>query len=357
MIAHLLSNRWNSAISEYALNAAKALHQVGVTQVFIALPNSPAAQRAKAAGLDVVEIERFSIGNLSELMGVFKERAVRAVFTYGGPETFLCKWLKAKNPALKVIRFRGDDRDARQLIDGLKTKLSQSHVDVLLAPSKFILNRLDVRGRLIGPGIDLSRLPQRREADPGPGKRTMITILGRLDPVKGHGPFFNTFAEMIRGETFPYVLNVVGEPANLSVTHLSELAAQSGLTVGKDVIIVPRRIEDISTALTSSCIGIISSLGSEIICRVAQEFLVSGTPILVSGVGSLPEYVFPGHGLNYSGYEGIELQSQIRNFTVAADQESFAVRESRAQHFREIFGLKALERALLSLLQDIGISI
>lgn len=356
VIVHLLSNRWNSAISEYALNAAKALKNAGISQLFVALSESPAAVRAKSAGLTVIELQRFSIGNLPALTGIFKDSSIKAVFTYGGPETFLTKWLKTMKPDLRVIRFRGDDRDGKKLTDNLGTKLSQCHVDVLLAPSDEIASRLDSRARLVEPAIDLTRVSRSSLADPGPGRRNKLTILGRLDPVKGHAHFFELYRRLMGDSALPYSLTVVGEPANLSVRHLEAFARDAGLVLGHDVEFISERVADISGLLSSSCVGVVSSIGSEIICRVAQEFLVCGTPILVSGVGSLREYVFAGHGFNYGpGQRHIDSDTEILAFLSRSAQETVELREGRAGFFSDRFGLSSLQEKLIKLLQDCGI--
>lgn len=358
VIAHLLSNRWNSAITEYAVHAARALGMAGIPQVFVALKGSAGARRAAAAGLEVVEVERFSLMQLPDVTRAIRSERLRAVFVYGGAETFLAKWLKGSFRNLKVIRFRGDDRDATRKTDGLLQQLSQSHIDLFLAPSDFIASRLDGRARKVEPGIDPERIHRVSPADPGPGARRDCVILGRLDPVKGHDLFFRVFAQMLATHgPDAYSLRVVGEPANLSLVHLEHKAREAGLTPGKNVFFTTDRVEDISGLLSSACAGIVCSAGSEIICRVAQEFLVCGTPVAVSGVGSLAEIPVKGDGIVYGAFRSPVVEEKLWDFLECSRQETKDQREARAARSLSRFSLESMSRHLVDVLSSLGISL
>jgi len=357
VIAHLLSNRWNSAITEYAVHAARALKMAGFPQVFVALEGSAGARRAAAAGLEVAEVDRFSLMQLPEVAKVIASERLKAIFVYGGPETFLAKWLKGSSRGIKVIRFRGDDRDATRKPDGLFQQLSQSHIDLFLAPSRFIVERLDGRGHQVELGIDGTRIHRVEAADPGPGSRRDCVILGRLDPVKGHVRFFRIFAKTLAAHgPDSYRLHVVGEPANLSLVHLENGAREAGLTPGKDVIFTTDRIDDISSLLSSACAGIVCSSGSEIICRVAQEFLVCGTPVAVSGVGSLAEIPAGGDGLVYGGLRSPDVEEKLWAFLEGSRAETRDQRTSRGARSLLRFSLETMSRNLLDVLSGVGIT-
>ena len=361
VIAHLLSNRWNSAITEYAVHAAQALQLAGFRQVMVALRGSAGAWRASAAGLRVVEVDGFSMMHLPEIARVINKEflggeSLKAVLVYGGPETFISKWIKGMNPGIKVVRFRGDDRDAAAKSGGMMQKLSQGHVDILLTPSDFIARRLDSRARKVEPAIDLDRIHREKSRDPGPAGRSTCVILGRLDPVKGHGLFFRVFARMLaRKSQDRYTLAVVGEPENLSVEALEAQARDAGLTVGRDVNFTSARVDDINSLLSSACAGVVCSTGSEIICRVAQEFLVCGTPIVISGVGSLREIPLPCDGFDYGGLRSPEIEDGLWNFLEKSRAESREVREARAGTSAKRFGLGAMASSLSRVMAELGI--
>ena len=74
---------------------------------------------------------------------------------------------------------------------------------------------------------------------------------------------------------------------NISKDELYACAEQYG--VETSVSFNMGTIEDVPKLLSSADIGVISSLGSEIICRVAHEFLLCGSRVLVSGAGATDE--------------------------------------------------------------------
>jgi glycosyltransferase involved in cell wall biosynthesis len=127
------------------------------------------------------------------------------------------------------------------------------------------------------------------------------------------------------------------------------------LTVGRDVNFTAARVDDINSLLSSACAGVVCSTGSEIICRVAQEFLVCGTPIVISGVGSLREIPLPCDGFDYGGLRFPEIEDELWNFLEKSRAESREVREARAGASAKRFGLEAMASSLSSVIAELGI--
>lgn len=371
MIVHLVSNRWNSAIAEYAVHCARAIDLLGITQVFAGLKGTAAVRRVAAAGLkgcQVHEVDRFSLANLPEVVKAVPP-GTQLIFVYGGAETFLSKWIKMARPGIKVVRFRGDDRDASKAAFDLRQQWSQGHVDLFLSPSEFLTRKFSGDGalrqsnraaamaalvRTVEPGIDTERIHRQPSCDPGPGARQDLVILGRLDPVKGHARFFQIFNKMLQlpgGEAFR--LHVVGEPANLSLVHLEDAARSAGLVSGFNVLFTTERLEDISRLMSSACAGIICSAGSEIICRVAEEFLVCGTPLVVSGVGSLGSILSLEDGINYGGLRSPLVEEAVLAFCQRSALEGREVRDARAVRAVGRFSLQTMSRGLDAVIREL----
>jgi glycosyltransferase involved in cell wall biosynthesis len=244
------------------------------------------------------------------------------------------------------------------LVFAARHQLAHSHVETLLAPSEGLAAAL----RQVAPdrpvvavplGIDTGRF--RRKAPPAwPPARPEIVVLGRLDPVKGHAVLCRMVAALLKTweATLPRPrLHIVGEPANLSVAHITAQAAAAGLVVGDDVVMTGRRVEDIGALLSGAAVGVVPSLGSEMICRVAEEFLVCGTPVVVSGVGSLEETLaFPGAGVSWKGMTNAGAVGCLKEWVVRSIGEEEADKKRRAETAADIFGLERMGNALGALL-------
>ena len=337
-IWHLVSNRWNSAITEYALSSAKALAGRGYTSIFSALEGSSAKSRAKACGLETLSLPGFSLMQVPQLLKI--ERAIHAdcVLLYGGQETFLSKFIGVK----KQIRFFGQDlRTPFLRFPGFLS--SYSHIEKILVPNQIIAEQ--VRSCAIGKPcqriiLGLASLPWSSQNE---SARTFdLTILGRLDPIKGHEPFLHIFSLLCeqwpKALTRP-LLHIVGEQANLSCEDLEAMALKHSLLIGKDLILTGERLPKVAPLLQQTGIGVIPSLGSEHICRVAEEFLLAGTPLFVSGAGATEEVLFPGAGETYRAKTASAAAEQLLHLVLRVRDESPSVRRDRAAYARSCFSL------------------
>lgn len=290
-VLHMISNRWNSAITEYALSSARSMKFLKYRNIFVCLKEKPVAVRAREAGFEVVEIDDFSVQNWSLFSDLAEKYSPDFVLTYGGPEMIMCWPMRAEGR--KLIRIRGNLFHPR-LFNRSFYRMAHRHIDEIVAPSMYVKEQLPRRpGRLVVPiGID-EREFTRQATKKMP--RPELMIFGRLDPIKGHLNFIRLFADLVlrwNTERCPKpVLKIAGREENTKVAELEASVYQHGLIVGEDVIFETGTIENRALALSQATIGVVSSLGSELICRVAQEFLMCGTPVAVTRVGSLPEVI------------------------------------------------------------------
>ena len=204
-------------------------------------------------------------------------------------------------------------------------------------PVRFV--RLGCDTALWRPARRRWRLPERPE----------IVVLGRLDPVKGHARMMRLMALLLRewpGDLPRPLLHIVGEPANLSVTHLEDLARREGLAPGADVRLTARRVADLPSLLSAAALGVVPSTGSEIICRVAQEFLLCGTPVAVSGAGSLDEVLFEDAGASFRSLDDSGAAALLGAWLRRSLNEGPEERERRAGRARTLFSLETMGREL-----------
>lgn len=346
----LCSNRWNSAITEYALSCAQALRFRSWEVFYSPLAETPGARRAAALGLSGRAFASFGIRALPELWREAARLQPDLVLLFGGRETFLVRFLGS----VPKVRFRGQDSDAMVPLTPTRTRLSMSHCQALLTPARLIEERF---AQVMQPkpvhqvmlGLDPARYALQAEAW-RPSERPLLRILGRLDPIKGQREFFPLYRRLLSlwpaSEPEP-LLEVVGLPANLSEEDLRSAARAAGLREGRDWRLRAEKVEDLRSLLASTHLGLISSLGSEIICRVAAEFLMAGCPILVSGVGALEECLFSeSAGASYRGLSEDAVVALLARWLLRSFHEGVGQKAERSRAAVERFSLATMGQVL-----------
>jgi glycosyltransferase involved in cell wall biosynthesis len=348
---HLISNRWNSAISEYALSAARALKQAGAETLVTPLQSSPIEARFQAHGFNVESVENFGPAKYARLFSLSKNFEPNLIFTYGGPETTAAIFVKNGR---KLIRFYGQRADGLGVARQILGRMGHFHVDRLIAPSRFVSEPLC---GITGGGVDVVMLGCDHSkfafVDVQRAKRPEILIFGRLDPVKGHREFFPVFKDLVsiaksKGDPVPR-LRIVGLPANLSLSHLRTEAEKFGLSQD-DLTIQCERVESVAAVMSECSLGLVSSIGSEVICRVAQEFLLCGTPVITTGVGSLPEiFVDKTFGDFYDHLQPKEAAAKIYQWLCTGHCEAKVQRQTRALAAQRVFSIERMSEDLIKI--------
>jgi glycosyltransferase involved in cell wall biosynthesis len=348
VIWHLLSNRWNSAITEYAISLARASSMTGMTTVMTCLRDSPAHFRTVQLGIDVRPVKDFRLGAFWTIASA--KNLPDIVVNYGGPETLLSKIITSRRKKMAVIRFRGADGDATVDARTWRQRLSHSHVDLILVPSRSLQQVLSPQfsmpvERLL-LGVDTQRF---HVTDVPLPERPELQILGRLDPVKGHERFLAIFMRFLDIWSGPRpLLHIIGEPANLTVADLESWIRRHNLE--GDVKLTPSRIENIAGTMNRAKLAVISSTGSEVICRVAEEYLLCGVPLFVSGVGSLQEFVQDSVANSYKDLGTEQAAEELARSFASALSETREQRLKRAERAREAFSLQAMGDGLKAVL-------
>lgn len=366
-IWHLISNRWFSAITQYGLNSAKSLQMKGHLCLVTCLDQSLADQKARELGLDVSLVDSFKILSLFKLRKIAKGFSPDLIIVYGGPEMTLAGYIPGFGRDEKpIIRFRG-----QALSDGNKRfprlfRKSHAHVNLVITPGEKLARQMrealgsSVPVRKVTLGVDTKTFFRPGVVRDLPAPE--LLLFGRFDPVKGHEKFIQIFSMMLdlwhshasRDQPAPK-LHIAGKPANVSKSQMEDFVRQCGLSVGKQVLITTGQISDLSRLMSSACLGVVSSLGSEEICRVAQEFLLCGTPVFLSGAGALSEVLFTDAGLCYEKRSDSEVADMLFHFILQCQKEDAVSRELRASMARSYFSLQAMGRDLNKVLQFLGV--
>lgn len=306
---HVCSNRWLSAITDYAISAAQALERKGWKNLLFLVQGSAGYEKAKSLGLEVIGCPRsaFQFGSgqflrKSSWLTSQQNLAHGTLITYEGAESLISHALCLNFRSQQFIRFLGrqDHLEAKTRGRWQAFLFAHRHCRSLLVPSKYFSDSLPKvvhdahRINVIDIGRDEALFGRSSTNIHRPGAQAReigLCLLGRLDPIKGHREFLHIYAKMLeiwRGNLPAPKVTIVGQSQNLTSRELRDTAQNLGLS--HHVEILEERVSNPSALMQTALLGVIPSLGSEVICRVAIEFLMSGTPIFTSRAGSLACY-------------------------------------------------------------------
>ncbi len=332
------SNSWFSAVSDYCLQLSVYLKGADDFDVVVAAPvASPMHQKCLSQDLTttvlkmhgllgIIAIWRFLNQSLKHIKNtdIFYKNEATVIWVFEGREHFACAlhqyFRRSCWANTHLVRIRGQAVDTSK--SQLQLKLSRwlyKHCDVVFA-AKVIQDHLphNNNAQLVchyGRNPTLSTYPSQLPPVLPDYWNKMFTylIVGRYDPIKGHKELLTAFCQTTFSK--PTQLICIGESQNVSAQNLADHAAKcmnlpcvtlSGvpLTVtfqkgNTSITIVDGRVSNIFNLMAAADCGIICSVGSEVICRVAVEFLQSGTPLISSKVGALPEILLGGPVLFY----------------------------------------------------------
>jgi len=284
-IAVVLDEIWDSALTHYGHCLLEALSLKHHCALFC-LPGSYIDRDSR-------HTERYHIGPLRGVRALDKARSFfrfartlgafkpDIVVTIRGDATFFACLLKG-SLKFSLVRVFGEDR---------QLKSPPGCLDGIILPCAKLRDRIrrGFAGKLgvIHGCVDTDRfryLPEgrrriRRMLDVDDNIR-LFGAVGRLDPVKGYHLLIESFCRA----TVNSKLVIVGKSKGVSAISLLSQAP-----CRERIKIVDERRDDISEFMSAFDVGVISSVESEIIPRVALEFLACGLPIVSTDVGCLSE--------------------------------------------------------------------
>lgn len=299
-IIQIVDVRWYNACADFAIQQALGLLRLGHDVLLMANPGTPPAIRAGKAGLHVSEDVDFAsiniIRSVRRLKDVAEDFRPDIILAHRG-ESHLIGALASRKIGCRIVRFRGDVRSprgdifSRLLNDKMTHGIAVSTMRLKNEyESKFRLNGIPLT--VIYPGIDSSRFQtakSRMELKSQFGlnpERKVIGIVGRLSPVKGHHYFLKA-AKIVSEKNADVQFVIAGEDAQISALQLEEHAESLGLA-NLHFFGLVENIEDLISAFD---IGVIASVGSEMICRVLMEYFAAGIAVVATRVNQLEELI------------------------------------------------------------------
>lgn len=307
----LVSVRWWNASAYYAISLADALQQAGHQAICAGRENSPPLKKAKEwhlphfTGINLESLHPgAAIKNLRALKKLIADEKIELINAHRPEDHFFAALLtKFGGIRTPVIRTVSDVRPPRA--HRINRWLHEKATDFFIFSSHSSLRRyqevwpiFSENSVVIHSAIDTNEFQPIREPSSLraklaiPEDSIVIGLIARLSPVKGHRVFLRA-AKLVL-DKFPkaYFL-IAGESCEISHAELQKEAAELG--IGNNVIHLERSKDySIKELIGSIDIAAVTSLGSEVICRIAVENMAMAKPLVVSDVNVLPEIVEDG---------------------------------------------------------------
>ncbi len=202
-----------------------------------------------------------------------------------------------------MIRIRCD---IRKPSSGRFWKQVDRRTDLVVFPSPFMIVR-GFTGEREGP---VAVIPHPVDTDfyiSGNEKEVsepLLVSIGRLSPMKGHRTLIRAL------ELLPEHVKAVvaGAESQQSIDELESFARSLGV---EKRIAFRGKVEDVRDLISKGTIGVVTSLGSEVVSRAGMEIMSSGLPLLAAATNGLLDLVEDGRtGLFHSPGNYRQLASQ-----------------------------------------------
>ncbi len=310
-ILHIINVRWYNACAWYAVELASIQQEEGHTCLILALPDSPPLYEAEKLGLQTAVLPLNEKNPVDFLRLIPKLKSILATFQpdivncHRGEAFLLFAYLRRFFP-FALVRTRGDQRLPKN--SALNRFLYKNCTDAhITTQSRMARHLTDVMGlpadcvHTIVGGIG-GRAGKRNRFFPSPQTRAsmraqygltdqdfLFALIGRLDTVKGHRETLAAFRLLLDQYTGPLRprLLCMGVESAFTQADLNSWITEAGLS--PECVLCIGRVEKPEDCLQMVDLGIIASLGSEAVARVALEFLACTIPFISSSVGVMPD--------------------------------------------------------------------
>ena len=309
--------RWWNAEAAYAATLARELLNAGHKVWVLTLPNSLNETKLRNWNLPIITDIPLSSSNpwrlwraYQRLQSLIEEQQIQIVNAHRSEGFPLLVLLRQQLKSFALIRTRGTTRPLRD--HWVNRKLHEDWIEAVIVPAQVIASQLrqvlnlpPERLQVIYYPANSSLIDSQGESEAQqsrlecldrlgiPEHCRVIGIVGRIRPVKGQRILLKSFVALRKH--FPdIVLLILYRDTNETEAEWQGLLqdlAESNLQ--QNVYLYGYR-EDVLEIMRHTDIGAVSSVDSEVICRVAVEFFSVGTPVVAFPTGALPEIVQDG---------------------------------------------------------------
>ena len=309
--------RWWNAEAAYAATLARELLNAGHKVWVLTLPNSLNETKLRNWNLPIITDIPLSSSNpwrlwraYQRLQSLIEEQQIQIVNAHRSEGFPLLVLLRQQLKSFALIRTRGTTRPLRD--HWVNRKLHEDWIEAVIVPAQVIASQLRQVLNLPPERLQVIYYPANPSPTDSQGEGEaqqsrlecldrlgipehcrVVGIVGRIRPVKGQRILLKSFVALRKH--FPdIVLLILYRDTNETEAEWQGLLqdlAESNLQ--QNVYLYGYR-EDVLEIMRHTDIGVVSSVDSEVICRVAVEFFSVGTPVVAFPTGALPEIVQDG---------------------------------------------------------------
>lgn len=309
--------RWWNAEAAYAATLARELLNAGHKVWVLTLPNSLNETKLRSWNLPIITDIPLSSSNPWQLwqahrrlQSLIEEQQIQVVNAHRSEGFPLLVLLRQRLKSFALIRTRGTTRPLRD--HWLNRKLHEDWIESVIVPAQVIASQLrqvlnlpSERLQVIYYPVNPSSIDSQGESEAQqsrlecldrlgiPRHCRVIGIVGRIRPVKGQRILLKSFATLRKRFPDTVLLMLYRDTNETEAEWQGLLQDLVESNLQQSVYLYGYR-EDVLEIMRHTDIGVVSSVDSEVICRVAVEFFSVGTPVVAFPTGALPEIIQDG---------------------------------------------------------------
>lgn len=336
------SLRWYNACAFYAVTLARVLADRGYRVTFSGPSGSPAVERAAGFGIETLSVRSRSSGPFNSL-GLIKayrryalENGVTLVNVHHGSDHLL--WaLALRGTGIPLVRTSGNQIPPK--VHPLSRLLMKRGTAGIITTCRNVQ-----RFYSDGFGLDPTAIPViHGGVDTGyfaPGKGRSLRgelglppdafvfgIAGRFSPDKGYRYFFQAAGSIGREHTAIRFL-VAGWQAQHTLEDIRRMASEAGIL---DRTVFFGRLGDARDIIQTIDAGVIASVRSETVCRIAMEYMAMGKAVVATDTNVIPEVVRHGEsGLVVPARNPEAMAAAMKKFITSSERTTSMGRRGRA---------------------------
>jgi glycosyltransferase involved in cell wall biosynthesis len=300
--------RFAGAMAWYALNTARGLRELGHEVYLSTQAGSPLSKWAQTEQLNGHHDFDYHTANpvhfvraLNHLRGIIREFKPDVLNPHCPPGHLLCALANCKDK-IPLIRSVAEPRSPKanfvnKYLHEKRTRglILSTGSSIPRYKSRFDLAQLQLR--VILPGLDLARFPsvpreEWRAKLNVPETALFAAIIARMSPEKGQEVLLEALKLLPQEKRSRLCILMTGDDyPERSASELHALARSLGV---ENYVRFAPRCTDVRTLLQELDFGIITSVRSEAVCRIALEMMAYRLPIITSDVNILPEVISHG---------------------------------------------------------------